>query len=303
MNYNNKYISLSYLRKLFRNNQNIYKTLKEKYKKSISKKKLIEISYDIQTGSYISMINKDKVLFRNLWIDRANVINKYLEPKSTILEIGVGEFTNHCGIVDLLNKKPKKIYVCDISVSRLIKGIEYQKKNYPLQTSRINPFCSDIKLLPLPDSSVDLIFSTHALEPNKQEIKEILRELFRVAKKRLIFFEPSFKYASKDGKKRIKENDFIPDLDRYIKDLGGKLIEKFKTKVSTNDLNPTACYVVEIKKKIVNKPIYTTPGTNFKLDLKENFYQCREYGLHYPIFHYVPIFREQFGIFASVLIK
>lgn len=297
------YISLKYLEEIFKSKKNIYQTLKKKYKNKIPKEKLIEISYDIQTGYYISVVKSNKKIFENIWKEYSKVINRYLKPRSIILDAGVGEFTNHCGIINSLDSPPKKVFAFDLSLSRIIHGIDYLKKNYPQQYKKISPFCSDMVLLPLPDSSIDLIYSVHALEPNKSNIKKILKELFRVAKKTLIFFEPSSIYNSEEGKKRMQKLDFITDLDPLIEDLGGKLVEKWKTENTTNKLNPTACYVVQLEKKNVEKPNFTTPGTNFKLRKRDNFYQCKEFGLHYPILKNIPLFREQFGVLASVLVK
>ena len=297
------YIPLKYLKEIYNSKKNIYLTLKERYGKKISEEKLIEISYDIQTGYYTSFLKSNKKLFQKLWEEYSSVINRYLKPKSVILDAGVGEFSTHCGVINLLNNQPKQVFAFDLSFSRILYGLGYVKKSYPLQYKKISPFCSDIQLLPLPDSSIDLIFSAHALEPNKSNIKEILKELFRVAKKTLIFFEPSFQYNCEKGKKRMKKFDYIYDLDTLIKELGGRLVEKWKTKTQKNELNPTACYVVQVEKTDLKKPFFTTPGTNFILRKEDNFYQCKEFGLHYPILKNIPLFREQFGILSSALVN
>ena len=85
--------------------------------------------------------------------------------------------------------------------------------------------CADIKSIPLKSNSIDVIISNHALEPNGKYLSDLIKELFRVVKKKLILFEPSYELNSLKGKKRMDKLGYIKNIKSTVKNLGGSLVE------------------------------------------------------------------------------
>ena len=161
--------------------------------------------------------------------------------------------------------------------------------------------------IPFGDNAIDIITSSHALEPNGNRLKIILIELFRVARKRLILFEPSYEDSSNDGKKRMESFGYIKNLSKIISDLGGKLEEKIPIKNNGNDLNPTFAFVISPPKTddTINKNQskgYCLPGSNMVLTKEENFYISKQTGLCYPLLKNIPVLKSSAAILATSLI-
>ena len=118
----------------------LYKNLKVAYKKKIniqkflSKKKItsqkaIQLSYDLQSGSYIKKIGKYKKIDKKVF----NFFNKTLGNNfrniRTILDFGSGELTRFMYVIDYFKKKKYiKYFACDISLNRLFLGKNFYNK-------------------------------------------------------------------------------------------------------------------------------------------------------------------------------
>ncbi len=296
-----KFIEIALLNKLFDKKINLTKFLNKKYK-DISEEQIIETIYDVQTGSYIKWAMKNLKIQRNYCEEIVEIIDS-MKEKSFVnyLDAGVGELTTLCDITSKIKKKVSTIYVCDLSWSRLFTGLKFSKK-YKNIKNKIKPFCSDMKCLPLPDSSIDLVTTHHSIEPNFMNVDLIVKELFRVAKKNLLFFEPCYEFNSAAGKKRMNIHKFVKDLEPYIKKNGGSLIKKIKIENPFNPLNATACYMIELKKKSQRKKIkFTFPGENFSLIKKNNFYLSNHFGVSFPILKDIPILRKENAILSSII--
>ena len=115
------------------------------------------------------------------------------------------------------------------------------KKYYPHQSNQLHLFCADIASIPLPDSSVDLVVSNHALEPNREQQDILLDELLRVAKNRLMLFEPCYQINSDKGKARMDLLGYIKDLDSSILNAGAVLVDKIAIQNVANPLAKPNC--------------------------------------------------------------
>jgi ubiquinone/menaquinone biosynthesis C-methylase UbiE len=108
-------------------------------------------------------------------------------------------------------------------------------------------FIGDLFNIPLSDSSVDIVYTSHSLEPNGGREKEALQELYRIAGGYLVLLEPTNEFADDEGKARMKRNGYVHDLANVIKDLGYDLIEYRRFELTINPLNPTGLYIIHIK--------------------------------------------------------
>lgn len=232
----------------------------------------------------------------------ASELNKYISPRSTLLYIGCGELVTLTLTLNKLNVS-QKVFAFDISWSRIYKGLNFFKNNLKKKNNLIYPFVADIKSIPLASKSIDTITSCHSLEINGGNLHILLKELFRVAKDKIILFEPSYELNSKEGKKRMKKLGYIRGIEKEVIKLGGKMKSVKLIADPSNSLNPTACYVISVnkKKKYGLKTIkkFTVPGSDLALDMSDNFMISKDLGLSFPVLKKIPILKNELAILSS----
>jgi SAM-dependent methyltransferase len=283
--------------------------LRSQKKLNYNTSEIIETAYDLQAGSYIRYAIKNHNCVNFYTSHIAKILDNYISSKKSILDIGTGELTTLSFVIKKLINKPKIIYAFDISWSRIFKGLYFAEKNMGNDFLNLKPFVGDIKEMPLLSKSVDITISNHALEPNGKNLHQLMLELFRVTAEKLILFEPCYEINSEKGKKRMDKLGYIKNLDKTIKKLKGKILEKIIIKNPSNSLNPTVCFVVSPPKTInvakyknLNKKnIFTVPGTDFNITKIDNFYHSNATGLCFPILKSIPILKSNNAILASCL--
>ena len=204
--------NIDFLKKLYLNKTNINQYLRKKT--NLSETEIIKLSYDIQSGSYIKNYNyfKSKKILSQV-IKEINSTNY-----KSLMDFGCGELTNFYTLIDNIKTKNKLFVAYDLSFSRILIGKNFlKKKNKKIQ---LKLFSNNSIKIPLPDNSIDVVTSCHALEPNKNNAYKILKELWRISKKKLILLEPNNKLGDELIKKRFKENNYI--LDSEKKAVGGR---------------------------------------------------------------------------------
>ena len=194
-----------------------------------------------------------------------------------------------------------KIYCFDISLSRILYGRKFLNNNAsPELNKSVVPFVADINAIPLMNKSMDVIFSMHGLEPNHGREENILKEIFRVARRKVILFEPSFEKNSIEGQKRMEEHGYIRNLTKYIENLGGVIEDIIKLdKASKNPLNKTYAHVIKpplIEEDSLNEGLFTCPINQLKLNVeRKDCYYSHDTMYIYPIISSVPIFKKRGG--------
>ena len=286
--------------------KDITELLRTQKKININTPEIIEIAYDLQAGTYIEQVTKHPEKASLYTTELAQILDKHINSKDALLDIGTGEFTTLSYLISALNKKPKDIYAFDISWSRIYKGIVFAKNKMGDEYRRLKPFVADISEIPLLDKSINVTTSSHALEPNGGKLKALLMELFRVTVDKLVLFEPCYEINSKEGKDRMDKLGYIKNVEGVVSELGGKLVDKIAIKHVYNPLNPTACFVItppttgaQLTKKRNNT--FSVPGTNMPLKKIGDFYYSTETGLCYPILKGIPVLRSNCSILATGL--
>lgn len=270
----------------------------------LSDSEIIEISYDLQAGSYSSFAKMNKEWFEAFSNEVASIITDYTDNCSSLLDAGCGELTTTAHIINKLTFIPEKIFALELSLSRLSAGIQFWRENCHFP-ERLKPFCANMTQIPLQSNQVDIALTVHALEPNKEGLRDALRELFRVTKKYLFLFEPCFERSDYSSKKRMLKHNYIQNLENEVITLGGNILDIKRIKNPANENNPTFCFIVNppVTSQIdcSKKNEFSLPGTENTLTKFENYFYSKDTGLLFPIINGIPILKSDKGILANFL--
>ena len=283
-------------KKIYSRKKNIQKFIEKKY--NISRSDVINISYNMQSGSYVNFFTKLSLVNKKKIYDPfIEYINKFFPEKKEILDFGCGELTSsHYFFKNI--KNIKKFYANDISLNRVLIGQKYIKKLIPKKEfGKFKIFCSSHEHLPFSNNSIDLIITNHVLEPNNKYKTKILKELLRVSRLGLCLMEPHYEISSTNQKKRMRELGYIRNIEKTFKKLNYKCIIK-KKKFHLNKNNIASIFIVR-KKNILKKKSsqFIDFKTKKKLLVKNNFFYSKESFRLYPCFNNIPIFSDETQIF------
>ncbi|AFY36534.1 Methyltransferase type 11 [[Leptolyngbya] sp. PCC 7376] len=298
------YSLLEEARNIYRNQGNITEFLRETLDLSENSPEIIEIAYDLQAGSYVQHIKKNPSQNHAYCEEIAKHIEPFLEEDS-LLEVGCGEATTTFGVIQNLIKKPSKIIGFDISFSRIQVAKSFWEESlklYPFDIP-LNIFVADLFHIPLRDNSVDLVYTSHSIEPNGGKELEALKSIFRIAKKRVLLFEPYFEGATVQGQARMSSHGYIKNLPTCIEQAGGILQNIIKIENTGNPLNPTYLFDIEItdSQTVKDSLFWVDPVTLFPLEQRNNYFYCPKSGLAYPILTGIPCLRPENSILATGL--
>ena len=284
-------INIKDLKKLYQSGSNINYYLRKKT--NLSEKDIIKLSYDIQTGSYVRNFNYIKSK-KNL-----NQVIKEINTTNfkTLMDFGCGELTNFYTLIKNIKTKNKIFFAYDFSFSRILIGKKFLNKRVKIN---LKCFSNDSIKIPLPDNSVDIVTTCHAIEPNKKNSYKILKELWRISKKKLILLEPNnnlIKKLPQNEKnkinKRFKKHNYVLNLEKKI----NKITKKYKIiKLNNhfNSLNPASLFVINKNTRRTNETKFLNP--NDKSDVlkeKKQFYYSEKTGEIFPVIQEVIVFNKK----------
>jgi len=254
----------------------------------------ILLSYDYQAGTYVAAYKKNPAPLERYTKQISDEIGK-LGEFTNILEAGVGEATTFNRITSNLNIAPKNSYGFDISWSRIKTGNDFLQECSFVDS---NLFVADLFDIPLSDNSMDIVYTSHSIEPNGGNEKPILEELYRVTSKYLLLFEPDYEFASDDAKRRMESHGYIKNLYATAKELGYKVIKRELLPFSTNPLNPTSVIIIE--KQSISKPknIFRCPVSKTELINAGEIYFSEESHLMYPVIKNIPCLLKSYAVFG-----
>ena len=262
----------------------------------------IEIAYDLQAGDYIKDFYKNKEKKLKYTDEGGALLEKFINNESVLLNVGAGELWTISLMLDSVKNKPNIVYNLEISWSRINKGCKFwntiHKKNLNMR-----PFVADMLKVPLPSKSVDIVTSSHALEPNGGKLEMILKELFRVTRYKCVLFEPSYENAPDEGKRRMDKLGYIKNIEKVVRNLGGELEKVIPLVNTANKLNPTACFIITPSNSAYsnskNIDHFSMPGTDYILEFNKDCYYSKDTGFAFPILGGIPIFKDEYAILAS----
>jgi hypothetical protein len=234
-------------------------------------------------------------------VDRyTDTIVEVLRPLNarTLLEPGTGDTTTLQTVASRLDFPPgTPILGYDISWSRVNIGRTYLSA----KGITANLFVRELEAIPLRDDAADVVFTSHAVEPNSGRETEILKELYRVAGRYLVLFEPSYELASSEARARMDQHGYCRGLRDTAESHGWKVIAHHLVDCPVNPLNPTAVLLIE--KRAVQSdavtPEFHCASCRDPLILAKGAYYCAAEGLAYPSLDEIPCLARYNAILAT----
>lgn len=292
----NKLQLLNRIREIYSEGGNIIQYLREVSQQSSNSIEDILISYDFQAGTYIDYYKNNKTLKDSYNQNLAKIINS-LGTFNSILEVGVGEATTLGLLLQLLDKLPEKSYGYDISWSRIRYGNAFLQY---LGLENTLLFTGDIFATPIQDNAIDVVYTSHSIEPNGGREVEALEELYRITRQYLVLLEPASEFASPEAQERMKRHGYVQNLYQVASQLGYKIIEHRPFDTILNPLNPTGVLVIAKKSEadIIETPL-ACPITKTPLQKYSSSYFSSSSLLAYPIIENIPCLLPQNAIVAT----
>jgi hypothetical protein len=158
----------------------------------------------------------------------------------------------------------------------------------------------DLFHIPFADNSIDVVYTSHSIEPNGGHEKPILQELFRVSRKFLILLEPGYEFANDEARQRMDSHGYCKNLRSIAESLGYAVLKHNLFSFTSNPLNPTAITIIKKDDNSI-PPSCILACPKFKTPLEEigHMLFSPEALVVYPIVGGIPCLRIENGIFAS----
>jgi len=285
------------LKELYDQGTNISDYLKNNNTQEYKSSEIIELSYDLQSGSYSrAMQNQEYAELKNkLAGEIANKILSYCKPGS-ILETGIGEGTTLSGVLKHLPSQTLS-FGFDLSWSRIAYAQLWLKQNDLNNTL----LCTgDMLNIPFLDNSIDVVYTAHSIEPNGGNEENIIKELYRVTGRYLIMVEPEYDIASDEGKERMDRFGYCKKIKNICEKLDYNILEHSPLQHNLNPLNPVAVTVIQKSstftrlENVFACPVFKTPLTRSK----GNYFSEEALSI-YPVIDGIPCLRIENSILAS----
>lgn len=286
------------MQELYNQGKNITAQMRKEQGLEHNTTEIIETAYDLQTGSYIAaQKNVDIEMFnRNYTLEIAKTILSLCRPQS-ILEAGVGEATTLSGVLKNIGSNVSA-YGFDLSWSRIAYAKRWiESKSFSTNTTLVT---GNLLHIPFSNNSIDIVYTSHSIEPNGGNESPILQELFRITKKYLILLEPAYELTNDESKRRMASHGYCKNLKGISESLGYDVLMHELFPFTANPLNPTAITIIK-KYDHVMPPSFILACPRYKTPLEEigNMLFSPEALVVYPIVGGIPCLRIENGVFAS----
>jgi SAM-dependent methyltransferase len=269
------------------------------------------VAYDLQSGSYIAAVRQNPGSNARWCRQLAELVTRVLPVPTdfsdslhggTILEVGCGEATTLAGVVKAMEKDHvRAAYGFDLSWSRVAEGRGWLSAN----GANASLFVGDLFHIPLAEGCIDVVYSSHSLEPNRGREIAAIRECLRVAQHAVVLVEPIYELASHEARRRMDEHGYVRGLKAAAEDLGAEVLDyRLLADDCPNPLNPSGVVLLGKRGNEGKKPEslqWICPLTGAPLYDHGDFWFAAEVGIAYPVLRGIPMLRPEHAIVASGL--
>jgi len=290
------YQEIKKVKALFDEGANVMEYFRKKNESSENSMEAIKISYDLQAGSYIKVFEQNRE-FNAAYTGALAKVLDGLGNVHSVCEVGVGEATTLANMVTKMKSMSEHVMGFDISWSRIGFARQFARSQ---NVSPEGLFTGNLFQIPLADQSVDVVYTSHSLEPNGGREEEALRELFRVASRYVVLLEPAYELAGEEARKRMEHHGYVRGLKETAERLGYTVTEHRLFDHIINPLNPTGLTIIARNPQAAPAtPAFRCPVTGAQLEKKADCYYASESLLAYPIVGGIPCLLPENGILAS----
>lgn len=291
---------LERIKTLYDKGENIIQFLKSQASRQQNTDEDILISYDLQAGSYTQLIKERYDLFSPIFEEYVAVINA-LGPINSLVEVGVGEATTLANVWRQLANRPQFVGGFDISWSRVRCAKRYFSEINPSVDAQL--VVGNLFESPYADNSIDVVYTSHSIEPNGGREAEALSELYRIASRYVVLFEPAYELTDNQAaKERMRSHGYITRILETCRELGYHVAQARLMKHPVNPLNPTGLFLIEKSASAppkeadlccpVTKSIFVTSSDSGSLFSPGSL-------LAYPVIQGIPCLLPENGVVAT----
>lgn len=298
------YGDLRFAKSAFQRGENVTALLRNQFGTSDNTPEIIEIAYDLQSGSYADFTKENRNWWQAYTGEISRILSRYYRDGHSVLDVGTGEMTTLAGVANSCYSGCSDYFACDISWSRLHKGRQFLAGELRNDIAeKLQPFVANLFNLPLADQAVDIVWTSHALEPNGGREKEALAELLRVARTKVILFEPYYEQNCPEGRSRMKKLGYVTGIPKAVEELGATCEEIIPIANPSNPLNPTYAFVVQPLNtaRESSRAFWACPSTRLPMHRRNDCFWSEFSMLAYPIIQDIPVLRPEAAILASAL--
>lgn len=256
------------------------------------------IAYDLQTGTYNDLARRNAAMNARWCGQIAGILAPWLGGGASVLEAGSGEATTLAGVLAHLPVTPARALGFDLSWSRCQEGRSWLAE----RGVAADLFVADLFHIPLADGSVDVVYTSHTLEPNGGREEAALRELLRVTRRALVLVEPAYERADEEARARMRQHGYVRGLRATLERIGARVLRDELLDFSVNPKNPSGLLVVEKTPHApAAAPAFQCPLTGSALTETSDVYVSETTGLVYPVLQGIPLLRPEHAVVASKL--
>lgn len=256
------------------------------------------IAYDLQTGNYVDRARRNPEGNQRWCAQLAAALAPHLSDDASLLEVGCGEATTLAGVLAQLPAGPAHALGLDLSWSRCAQGLAWLAE----QGGCARLLVADLFAIPLADASVDVVYTSHSLEPNGGREEQALRELLRVARRAVVLCEPIFELGGNEAQARMLQHGYVRGLEATAGRLGAHVTPARLLPYSSNPLNPSGVIVLEK----AGAPAATGAAPDFRCPLTGtplvdfgDAFSSPAMGIVYPVLRGIPLLRTEHAVVAS----
>lgn len=264
----------------------------------------ILVAYDLQAGSYVKWARTNLAHNKKWCAQLADLIRPYLEVGDHVMEAGVGEATTLSGVMKAVTSVAAtglSAYGFDISWSRIKVAQGWAAEN--CVEARL--FVGDLFSIPLADNSIDVIYTSHSLEPNGGREAAAIAELLRVARKAVVLVEPIFELATERAQLRMIEHGYVQGLKSTAEKLGANVVEYGLLEVCDGPHNPSGVVLMVKPNPVQKRDVGIThmpwqcPLTSMPLIDHKDIYYAEQVGIAYPVVRGIPLLRPEHAVVTT----
>lgn len=257
------------------------------------------IAYDLQAGAYVRHALSDPDGKRRWCAQLADLIGPLMPEGGSVMEAGSGEATTLGGVLAALPRPPSRALGFDISWSRCAHGVGWLRRMQ--QPARL--FVADLFNIPLSDDSVDVVYTSHSIEPNGGREQAALAELLRIARRAVVLVEPIYELASPDAQTRMRQHGYVRNLRAVAESLGCRVTDYRLLDYYVNPLNPSGVVLIE---KAISGSVdiqsehgWRCPLTHVAMTPGDEAFVSTGTGFIYPVLGGIPLLCRDHAVLAS----